>query len=81
MTTKKFLISGLGANATEESIRSWLGHFGPVTGVEIIRDGDAEDPVALVEMDIGDGAAGYLLSHLTDYWHEGKLVNARRLHH
>jgi hypothetical protein len=32
-------------------------------------------------MPIGDGAAGYLLSHLADYWHEGKLVSARLLRH
>jgi len=81
MTTKKFLISGLGANATEESIRSWLVLFGPVLRIDIIREGDADYPVALAEMDIGDAAAAHLVSRLSDYWHEGKLINARRLHH
>lgn len=81
MTTKKILITGLAREATEESIAAWLGHFGPVKGVEIIRDGNAEAPVALVEMDIDDGAAAYLVSRLTDYWHEGQLVNARLLRH
>lgn len=81
MTTKKFLIMGLGADSTEESIRTWLGHFGPVLRVDIIRDGDAADPVAFLEMEIDDEAAGHLVSRLSDYWHEGKLVNARLLHH
>jgi hypothetical protein len=81
MTTKKILITGIGAAASEESIRSWLVHFGPVLRVEIIRDGDAADPVALAEMEIGDGAAAHLVSRLSDYWHEGKLINARLLHH
>lgn len=81
MTTKKFLIMGLGPDSTEENIRAWLGHFGPVVLVDIIRDGDAADPVTFVEMEIGDGAAARLVSRLTDYWHDGKLVNARLLHH
>jgi hypothetical protein len=81
MTTKKFLIMGLGGTATEESVRSWLSHFGPVVRVDIIRDGNANDPVAFVEMEIGDEAAAHLVSRLSDYWHEGKLVNARLLHH
>lgn len=81
MTTKKFLIMGLGPDSTEESIRRWLGHFGPVVLVDIIRDGDAADPVTFVEMAIGDAAAAHLVSRLSDYWHEGKLINARLLHH
>lgn len=81
MTTKKFLIMGLGADSTEESIRTWLSRFGQVERVEIVRDGNPDDPVALVEMSIGDGAAAYLLSQLTDSWHEGKRVTAQRLHH
>lgn len=81
MSTKKILITGLCNAATEESIRAWLGHFGPVERVDIVRDGSANDPVALVEMSIGDGAAAYLVSRLTDYWHDGKLVNARLLNH
>ena len=81
MTTKKFLITGLGTAANEDSIRSWLGHFGPVVLVDIIRDGDAADPITFVEMEISDAAAAHLVSRLSDYWHDGKLVNARLLHH
>jgi len=81
MTTKRIMLTGLGAAATEESIRAWLGCFGPVLRIDIIRDGDADSPVALVEMEIGDGAAASLVFRLSDYWHEGKLVNARLLIH
>lgn len=81
MTTKKILITGLRAGATEASIQSWLGRFGPVVQVDIIREGSAADPFALVEMDIGDGVAAYLVSRLSNYWHEGAVVNARLLHH
>lgn len=80
MSIKKILLTGIAADSTEESIRTWLSRFGPIERVEIIRDGNPDAPVALLEMHIGDGAAGYLLSHLTDYWHEGKLVTAQLLH-
>lgn len=81
MKVKKILITGLGAGSTEESLRSWLSHYGQIDRVEIIRDGNAAEPVALLEMSISDGAAAYFLSHLTNYWHEGRLVTARLLHH
>lgn len=81
LTTKKILITGFDGADTEDNVRAWLGQFGPVAHVEIIRDGNADEPVVLAEMEIGDGAAAYLLSHLSDHWHNGKLVNARLLHH
>jgi len=81
MTTKKFLIMGLVANSTEASIHTLLRRFGLVERVAIIRDGNPDEPVALVEMGIGDGAAAYLLSHLSDYWHQGKRITAQLLHH
>jgi len=81
VTTKKILITGLGAAATEESIRSWLGRFGPVVRVDIIRDGDADRPVAVVEMEISDGVAECLAFRLSDYGHDGDQVCARLLNH
>jgi hypothetical protein len=75
MTTKKILLTGLGATTTEESILAWLGEFGPVLRVDIIRDGDTEHPVVLVEMGIGSEAAANLVLRLSDYWHEGKQVS------
>lgn len=81
MATKKILITGIGATATERGIRSLLDRFGPVEKMDIIREGSQEEPVALVEMDIGDGAAAYLLSRLTQYWHDGCLLSACLLMH
>lgn len=81
MTIKKFLLLGIDADSNEENIGTWMSRFGPIQRVEIIRDGDPNSPVALLEMDISEGATAYLLSHLTDYWHEGRLLTARLLHH
>ena len=79
--TKKILITGLGAGVTEEGVRSLLGRFGTVVQVDIIREGSADKPLALVEMCIGNGSAAYLVTRLSNYWHEGSSVSARLLHH
>lgn len=81
MTTKKILLTGFGSGVTEVGIHSWLGRFGTVVRVDIIREGHAADPLALVEMQIGNGTAAFLVSRLSNYWHEGRSVSARLLHH
>jgi hypothetical protein len=81
MTTKKLLLTGFGPEVTEAGVRDWLSSYGQVVRVDIIRDGNAADPLVLVEMAIGDGTAAYLLSRLSDYWHAGALINARLLNH
>jgi hypothetical protein len=81
MTMKKILITGLRADMDETGVRTFLERFGPVSQVEIIREGNADQPVALAGMDIDEGAAAYLVFYLTDYWHEGAMLSARLLHH
>jgi len=81
MTTKTIIVTGFGSDATELAVQSWLGSFGPVARVEIVRDGNANLPYALVQMEISDAAATALVSRLTNYWHEGAMVSAWLLHH
>ena len=81
MVTKKFAITGLGPATTKDSVLIWLGSFGPIVDVEIIRDGDAAAPIAVVEMDIGDEQAFLLTSRISNYWHDGYIVSASLLHH
>lgn len=47
MSTKKILMTGIGTNATEQGIRALLGRFGPVGRIDIIREGNPNEPVAL----------------------------------
>ena len=81
MTTQKIMLTGFGASTTEENILAWLSQFGSVQQINIIRDGDANHPVIVVEMGIGSEVAANLVSRVSDYWHEGNLVSARLLHH
>lgn len=78
---KKILLMGLSPTATEAGIRSWLNGFGPVRNVEFVREEDAKAPVAIVEMDITDGLAAFIVSRIQHYWHDGSLLSARLLIH
>jgi len=78
---KKILLMGLSATATEAGIRSWLSGFGAVRKVDLVREGDATAPVAVIEMDITDGQAFLIVSRISSYWHDGSLVSARLLNH
>ncbi|WP_412479732.1 hypothetical protein [Azonexus sp. IMCC34839] len=78
---KKIMFTGLLPDVTEEAVRESLEKVGPVHSVSIIRDGDAAAPVVIVQMDISDALAFKLTSRVTDYWHNGHMINARLLLH
>ena len=78
---KKIMFSGLLPDVTEEAVRKSLEKVGPVHTVSIIKDGDASAPLVIVEMDISDVQAFQLPSRVTDYWHDGHMINARLLLH
>jgi hypothetical protein len=78
---KKILLMGLSATATETGIHSWLSGFGAVRKVDLVREGDATAPVAVIEMDISDGQAFLIVSRISRYWHDGSMVSARLLVH
>ena len=80
-TMKKIMFTGLSPEVTEESVRVSLEKLGPVRSVSIIRDGDAQSPVVVVQMELSDEQAFNLTSRVTDYWHDGHLINARLLLH
>lgn len=72
---------GLGPSATEAGMRSWLNGFGAVRDVTFVREGNPRAPVAIVEMDITDAQATFIVSRIQNYWHDGSLVSARLLLH
>jgi len=74
---KKILLMDLSATATEADIGPWLSDFGLVVKVDLLREEDAKVSVAVVEMDIGDGQASFIVSQINDYWHDDSLINAR----
>ena len=78
---KKIMLTGLGGDVSEQRIRESLERVGPVVNVTIVREGDVSAPVVIVEMDINDEQAYRITSRVTDYWHDGHMLNARLLLH
>ena len=78
---KKMLLLGLSPTTTEAGVRSWLGRYGQVNHVTLLRDGDVLKPFAVVEMEITDGMASFIVSRISRYWHDGALVSAYLLIH
>lgn len=73
---KKILIKGLDAAVGEAAIRSGLARFGSVVRVAIERDQASAMPIALVEMDISDMAAEYLVFRLNSLWRKDSEARA-----
>lgn len=78
---KKILLTGVSPEVTEEKVAEALSRFGPVAKVTIVRDGDSENPVVVVEMALTDRQAYDLTTRITDIWHDGRHVDARLLLH
>lgn len=78
---KKIMFTGLKSSVSEEDVASSLEKIGPVLKVSIIHDGNPDEPYVIVEMDISDVQAYQLTSRVTDFWHDGHMVNARLLLH
>lgn len=78
---KKILLTGIAPDVTEERVREGLSRFGPVSKVSIVRDGDPEHPVVVVEMALTDQQAYDLTTRITDIWHDGRHIDARLLLH
>jgi hypothetical protein len=53
----KFIAYDINPVTTEEEIAEFLEPLGPVTGVEILTEGNQEKPAAVVEMDISPAMA------------------------
>lgn len=78
---KKIMFNGFGGDITEARIRERLERVGPVIDVTIIQDEGQHSPVVVVVMDIDDQAAFRITSRVTEYWHDGHMLNARLLLH
>jgi len=78
---KKIMFTGLGADVTEAAVRESLEKVGPVVEVLIVRDGDPQNPYVVVTMNIDDDTAYRITARATDYWHNGRIINARMMLH
>ena len=78
---KQLLLTGLNSTTTTDGLVAWLSHFGPVTNVRLVREGDGKAPFAVVSMDISDARASFIVNRIVNYWHDGALVSAAPVMH
>lgn len=78
---KKIMLTGFDGGIDEQTIRQALDKVGPIHRIQIIRDGNTDSPVVIVEMAISDELAHKLTNRVTDYWYDGHMVNAHVLLH
>lgn len=79
---KTFLLAGFELETMESEIRNVLeGHFGIVHSIEIVSEGNPQQPLALVHMDVDDATAFALVQRVSGRWHKGHTLSVRLLLH
>ena len=76
---KRILLTGVQPGITEDTVRRVLADVGSVSQITIVRDGNPDRPLVVVEMSISAAAAHLLVARLTDYWLDGSRLSAHLL--
>jgi hypothetical protein len=71
----------LPVDTSEDRVSTALAPYAPVVSVRIERQGAADNPMAIVEVDLDPIAAGRLVLRLDGLWHEGRFLRAHLLMH
>lgn len=71
----------LPVETSEARIRAALAAYAPIRSVRIERQGDPDNPMALLEVELDSIDAGKLVFRLDGLWHEGKFLRAHLLQH
>jgi hypothetical protein len=77
----KITLWNLPVETSESRIREALAPYAPVVSVTIERQGNPNNPLAIIELDLDSVATGRLVLRLDGLWHEGKFLRAHHLLH
>ncbi len=72
----KLILSGLSPQTDLESLRDRMSHFGPVLGIEPVREGDPERPWFIVDLDLPTSAATAVARRIDGIYFHGQFVHA-----
>ena len=72
----KIVISGLQPDVDPELLRERMEHFGPVVSLEIIRDGNPDQPWALLEMALAAGEMSEVARRINGIFHIDRKIEA-----
>jgi RNA recognition motif-containing protein len=72
----RILIGNLPVDVTEEELAESLRKVAPVGRVTLVREGDADDPLAVIEIALSREDADALARRIDGLIHEGKPLTA-----
>lgn len=78
---KKILLTGLPATVDPERLKARLETFGPVIDVNVILDGNPEQPWVIVEMDLDLVAAQAVAQRIDGIYYIDRFLGAHVMTH
>lgn len=73
----KILLTGLQPDVDLAALRERMAHFGPVVDIQAVRDGDPQQPWAIVEMALGVAEATEVARRIDGIYHIDRVIRAR----
>lgn len=77
----KILLTGLQPDFDPLALRERMAQFGPVVDVQTVRDGDPQQPWAVVEMALGVAEATEVARRIDGIHHVDRFIRARVMLH
>jgi hypothetical protein len=77
----KILVIGLQPDFDPEALRERMAHFGPVIDIQVVRDGDPQQPWAVVEMALGVAEATEVARRIDGIHYLDRFIRARVMLH
>jgi hypothetical protein len=77
----KIMLSGLHADFDVDTLKERLNHFGPVTGVQVITEGDPDKPWVLVELAVDAARATEVARRIDGIYFRDRFLRALVMHH
>jgi hypothetical protein len=77
----KILLTGLQPDFDLVALRERMCHFGPVVDIQVVRDGDPQQPWAVVEMALGVAEATEVARRIDGIHYVDRFIRARVMLH
>jgi len=77
----KILLTGLQRDFDVDDLRGRMSRFGHVIDIQVVRDGDPEQPWALVEMALNVAVGTEVARRIDGIYHIDRFIHARVMLH
>lgn len=77
----KLILSGLSPETDLDRLRERMTHFGPVLGIDLIREGDPDRPWFIVDMDIPPDVATEVARRIDGIFFHDRFIHAQVMLH